>query len=84
VLDKYTKLDHPYNTYRYAGLPPGPIRIASIQSIDSVLNYQKHDYFFFCARSDFSGYHHFSRTLHQHNLYAREYHKELDRRKIWK
>jgi UPF0755 protein len=68
VLDKYTKLDHPYNTYRYVGLPPGPIRIASIQSIDSVLNYQKHDYLFFCAKSDFSGYHLFSRTLHQHNL----------------
>jgi UPF0755 protein len=84
VLDKYTKIDHPYNTYLHAGLPPGPIRIASIQVIDSVLNYKKHDYLFFCAKSDFSGYHHFSRTLHQHNLHAREYHKELDKRKIWK
>jgi UPF0755 protein len=84
VLDKHMKIDHPYNTYLYAGLPPGPIRIASIQVIDSVLNYRKHDYLFFCAKSDFSGYHHFSRTLHQHNAYAREYHKELDKRKIWK
>jgi UPF0755 protein len=84
VLDKYTKIDHPYNTYLHAGLPPGPIRITSIQVIDSVLNYKKHDYLFFCARSDFSGYHHFSRTLRQHNAHAREYHKELDKRKIWK
>jgi UPF0755 protein len=84
VLDKHTKIDHPYNTYLHAGLPPGPIRVASIQAIDSVLNYQEHDYLFFCARSDFSGCHHFSRTLRQHNAYAREYHKELDKRKIWK
>jgi UPF0755 protein len=84
VLDKHTRIDHPYNTYRHAGLPPGPIRIASSQVIDSVLNYQKHDYLFFCARSDFSGYHHFSRTLRQHNARALEYHKELDKRKIWK
>jgi UPF0755 protein len=84
VLDKHVKIDHPYNTYRHSGLPPGPIRIASIQVIDSVLNYQKHDYLFFCAKSDFSGYHHFSRTLRQHNAHAQEYHKELDKRKIWK
>jgi UPF0755 protein len=84
VLDKHTRIDHPYNTYQHAGLPPGPIRIASIQVIDSVLNYQVNDYLFFCAKSDFSGYHHFSRTLHQHSAYAREYHKELDKRKIWK
>jgi UPF0755 protein len=84
VLDKHIKIKHPYNTYMNAGLPPGPIRITSPLVIDSVLNYKKHDYLFFCAKSDFSGYHHFSRTLHQHNTHAREYHKELDKRKIWK
>lgn len=84
ILDKYMKIDSPYNTYMYAGLPPGPIRMASIRVIDSVLNYQKHDYLFFCAKSDFSGYHNFSQTLRQHNAYAREYHQELNKRKIWK
>ena len=72
ILDRYLKIDSPYNTYMYAGLPPGPIRMASIQVIDSVLNYQKHDYLYFCAKSDFSGYHNFSKTLRQHNNYARE------------
>lgn len=84
ILDRYLKIDSPYNTYMYAGLPPGPIRMASIKVIDSVLNYQKHDYLFFCAKSDFSGYHNFSKTLRQHNIYAREYHQELNKRKIWK
>ncbi|WP_292267630.1 endolytic transglycosylase MltG [Butyricimonas sp.] len=84
ILDRHMQIDSPYNTYMYAGLPPGPIRMASIKVIDSVLNYQKHDYLFFCAKSDFSGYHNFSRTLRQHNAYAREYHRELNKRKIWK
>ena len=84
ILDRYLKINSPYNTYMYAGLPPGPIRMASIKVIDSVLNYQKHDYLYFCAKSDFSGYHNFSKTLRQHNIYAREYHQELNKRKIWK
>lgn len=84
ILDRYLEIDSPYNTYKYAGLPPGPIRVASCQVIDGVLNHQRHDYLYFCAKSDFSGYHHFSRTLRQHNAYAKEYHRELNRRKIWK
>lgn len=84
ILDRYLTIDSPYNTYMYAGLPPGPIRLASIKVINSVLNYQRHDYLFFCAKSDFSGYHHFSRTLRQHNAYAREYHRELNKRRIYK
>ena len=84
VLDKHMDIDSPYNTYKHAGLPPGPIRIASIQVVDAVLNCQHHDYLYFCAKSDFSGYHNFSRTLRQHNAYAREYHRELNRRHIWK
>ena len=84
ILDRYLKINSPYNTYMYAGLPPGPIRMASIKVIDSVLNYQKHDYLYFCAKSDFSGYHNFSKTLRQHNIYAREYHQELNKRKIGK
>lgn len=83
ILTKHTEIDSPYNTYKYTGLPPGPVRMPSIQVIDAVLNYQKHDYLFFCAKSDFSGEHHFSRTLRQHNEYARQYHEALNRRRIY-
>ena len=83
VLDRYTRIESPYNTYLHAGLPPGPIRVTSPQVIDAVLHYQHHDYLYFCARADFSGRHHFSRTLRQHNAYAREYHRELNRRRVW-
>jgi UPF0755 protein len=82
VLKSHTQIDSPYNTYIYAGLPPGPICIPSIASIDAVLNYKKHDYMFFCARDDLSGYHAFSRTLAEHNRYARAYQKALNDRKI--
>lgn len=83
ILDKHMQVDSPYNTYKYAGLPPGPVRMPSIQVIDAVLNYTRHDYLFFCAKSDFSGSHYFSRTLRQHNKYAEEYHRELNRRRIY-
>ena len=83
ILIKHTQIDSPYNTYKHTGLPPGPIRITSIQVVDAVLNAQKHDYLFFCAKSDFSGYHHFARTFRQHSVYAQEYHRELDRRGIY-
>lgn len=84
ILDKHLKIDSPYNTYRNIGLPPGPIRMASPQVIDSVLNYKHHDYMFFCAKSDFSGNHHFSRTLREHNQHASEYHRALNRIKIYR
>lgn len=83
VLDKHMKIDSPYNTYINAGLPPGPVRMPSIQVIDAVLNYKHHNYMFFCAKSDFSGSHHFSRTLREHNRHAAEYHRALNKRKIY-
>jgi UPF0755 protein len=84
VLDKYLYVDSPYNTYRHDGLPPGPITIPSISSIDAVLNYEHHDYLFFAAKEDFSGYHNFAKTLAQHNRNADLYQKALDQRKIMK
>lgn len=78
VLNIYKKIDSPYNTYMYMGLPPGPICIPSISSIDAVLNYQRHDYMFFCAREDFSGYHNFAVTGAQHELNAARYQQALD------
>ena len=82
VLDKYLDIDSPYNTYRHDGLPPGPIIIPSISAIDAVLNYEHHDYLYFAAREDFSGYHNFAKTLAQHNRNADLYQKALDQRKI--
>jgi UPF0755 protein len=84
VLKKYLMVDSPYNTYKHSGFPPGPIGCPTIEGIDAVLNAENHDYLFFAAKADFSGYHNFSRTLSEHNKYALLYQKELDRRKIFK
>ena len=82
VLNVHKQIDSPYNTYKYTGLPPGPISIPSLTAINSVLNYEKHDYMFFCARPDFSGYHSFAETYSQHMINARKFQKELNRRNI--
>ncbi len=82
ILNKHLQTDSPYNTYLYPGIPPGPICTPSISSIDAVLNAPDHDYMFFCAKADGSGYHHFSETLAQHNAYAREYHRMLEQRGV--
>lgn len=75
-------LDSPYNTYRFAGLPPGPIKIASIAGIDAVLNRVKHDYLYMCAKEDFSGTHNFARTYQEHLRNAARYAQALDKRGI--
>ncbi len=84
VLNEHLVVDSPYNTYMYRGLPPGPVRCATKSGIDAVLNAEDHDYLYFVARYDFSGYHHFSRTLSEHNTYANKYQAELDKKKIYK
>jgi UPF0755 protein len=68
----------PYNTYKHAGLPPGPICTPSMKSIDAVLDAEKTDYLFFCARPDFSGYHDFASTEEQHFRNAKAYQHALD------
>jgi UPF0755 protein len=82
ILRKDLEIDSPYNTYKYAGLPPGPIRIPSPTCVDAVLNYEKHNYIYMCAKDDLSGYHNFATTLAQHNANAAKYHNALNRRKI--
>jgi UPF0755 protein len=84
VLKKHLEIDSPYNTYRHSGFPPGPIGCPTIEGLDAVLNAEKHDYLYFAAKADFSGYHNFSRTLSEHNRYAAEYQRELNKRKIFK
>jgi UPF0755 protein len=77
VLNTHKEIDSPYNTYKNAGLPPGPINMPQIYTLDAVLNYQKHSYIYMCAREDFSGYHNFATTLAEHNKNARRYQDAL-------
>lgn len=74
--------ESPYNTYRVAGLPPGPIRVADASAIDAVLDAPAHDYIYMCAREDFSGYHNFATDYATHAANARRYQAELDRLNI--
>ncbi len=78
VLNGHKEIDSPYNTYKYPGLTPGPINIPQIASIDAVLNYQHHKYYYMCAKEDFSGYHNFANDLDEHNRNARKYQRALD------
>lgn len=82
VLFNDLKIDSPYNTYKYSGLPPGPITIPEIDAIDAVLNYKKHSYFFMCASVTNQGYHEFAKSLRQHNVYARKYRNWLNKQNI--
>ncbi|MBK7213643.1 MAG: endolytic transglycosylase MltG [Bacteroidales bacterium] len=84
VLNVYKKIDSPYNTYMYIGLPPGPICMPSVASIDAVLNYRQHNYMYFCAREDFSGYHNFAVNQQEHELNARRYQEALNKQGIMK
>jgi UPF0755 protein len=82
IVDFHLNFNSPYNTYMYVGLPPGPICIPSISSIDAVLNFQKHRFLYFCAREDLSGYHAFAETYEQHQFNAWKYRRALDKLNI--
>lgn len=73
VLYKDLEIESPYNTYLHRELPPGPITMPDISAIDAVLNYEKHDFFYFVADVDRPGYHKFSKTLRAHNRNRQEY-----------
>lgn len=77
VLFSHLEVDSPYNTYKYAGLPPAPIRFVSTTAINAVLSYTRHNYLYMCAKEDFSGYHNFATTLSQHNANAARYQRAL-------
>jgi len=79
ILYKHLEIDSPYNTYMYPGLPPGPIVLPSPEVIDSVLNYTRHKYLYFCADASLNGSHNFAVTLEEHNRNAREYQRAIGR-----
>ena len=82
ILNKHLTFSSPYNTYRVQGLPPGPIALPEKGAIDAVLNYENHDFIYFCAKEDFSGYHNFAETLAEHNANARKFHNALNQRGV--
>ena len=82
VLNRHLEIDSPYNTYKNPGLPPGPICMPSISSLDAVLNAEKHDYLFFCAKPGYNGTHNFAKTNSEHERYARVYHRWLSQEGI--
>lgn len=75
-------IDSPYNTYQNTGLPPGPIKIASVKGIDAVLNRVDHNYLYMCAKEDFSGTHNFAATYQEHLRNATKYARALNERGI--
>lgn len=83
VLNKHKEIDSPYNTYKYTGLPPGPIRLPSITSIDAVLHHEDHNYLYMCAKEDFSGYHNFATNLKTHLANAQKYQRALSKAGIY-
>ncbi len=82
LLNEDKEINSPYNTYKYKGLPPGPIALVNTQAIDATLNYKKHNYLFFCAKPGLNGYSDFSVNYEQHRRFAAAYQKALDKKGI--
>lgn len=82
IMNEHLKVDSPYNTYKQAGLPPGPICIPSMSSINAVLDHAHHNYFYMCAKEDFSGSHNFAETYGEHLKNAAKYAQALNARGI--
>lgn len=82
VYDSHKETDSPYNTYKYTGLPPGPILTPSASALDAVLNAADVDYLYMCAKDDLSGRHNFSKSYAQHQVYANAFRRALDNKGI--
>lgn len=77
VLNVHKEIDSPYNTYKYPGLPPGPINMPESYALEAVLNYTPSDYYYMCAKEDFSGNHNFTNSYSEHIRNAQRYQKAL-------
>lgn len=82
VSNEDKQVRSPYNTYLVSALPPGPIGFPQASSIDAVLDHDKNDYIYMCAKENLSGKHYFSKTYEQHQIYAKKYHDALNARNI--
>jgi len=82
VLNRYLSYNSPYNTYLHTGLPPGPIMMPSVNAVNAVLDYQKSDYIYMCAKADFSGYHAFATNVADHLVNAHKFQEALNQRNI--
>lgn len=82
IYENMLQTNSPYNTYKFRGLPPGPIRNPNPEDIDAVLQYDHNDYLYMCASAKFDGTHHFTKTYEEHKAYSVEYDAELNRRQI--
>ncbi len=82
ILYKHLSINSPYNTYKNLGLPPGPIALPEPNALNAVLNYEHHNYLYFCAKEDFSGYHNFAETFQEHTNNARIFQEALDKANI--
>ena len=83
-LKKHLQVDSPYNTYKYAGLPPAPINVPPKACLEAVLSPENHKYLYFCASPDFDGTHRFAVTYSEHQKNARAFQRELTRRRSQK
>lgn len=83
VYKKHTLIKSPYNTYQVKGLPPGPICLPPSHVVDAVLDYDDHDFLYFCAKEDSSGTHNFASTYEDHKINAENYRRSLNKRKIF-
>lgn len=79
VLNEHKEVDSPYNTYKYRGLPPGPVNMPEIFALDAVLNHTKSNYLYMCAKEDFSGRHNFTHSYREHLNNASRYQRALTR-----
>ena len=84
VTGRLLKVDSKYNTYMYGGLPPGPIMMPSLNAINAVLNREKNNFIYMCAKEDFSGHHRFAVTVEEHNINAKKYREALNKKQIFR